>query len=99
MMAKEVFRPHDVADSLETEEDIAMFLEAVMEEASDDPGFLVHALGIIARARHLNQFARDAGMSREALRRALAGEDTPSMDTVMKLAGALGLTLDVRSAV
>jgi probable addiction module antidote protein len=97
-MNAERFSMHDVADNLTTEEDIALFLEAVMEEAGDDPGFLVHALGIIARARHLNQLARDAGMSREALRQALSGEDKPSMDTVAKLAAALGIKLDVRSA-
>jgi len=97
-MNAERFSMHDVADSLITEEDIALFLEAVMEEASDDPGFLVHVLGIIARARHMNQLARDVGMSREALRQALSGEAEASMDTVAKLAAALGITLDVRSA-
>ncbi len=97
-MTEVVFRRHDIADSLETEEDIQMFLEEVVNEGGDDPGFLVHALGIVARARHMNQLARDAGMSREALRQALSGEDEPSMDTVAKLAAALGIKLDVRSA-
>src|SRR5690625_7466661 len=82
----EKFSHFDSADYLETSEDIALYLEACMEEGGDDPAFIAHALGVVARARNMSQLARDTGMSREGLYKALSGEGNPSFDTVLKVA-------------
>jgi|SRR5699024_4506347 len=89
----EKFSHFDSADYLETSEDIALYLEACMEEGGDDPAFIAHALGVVARARNMSQLARDTGMSREGLYKALSGEGNPSFDTVLKVARAMGLKL------
>lgn len=78
------------AEHLKTEEDIAAYLNAAMEEASEDPAVLGHALGIAARAHNISQLARDAGMTRAGLYRALSKEGNPSFATVAKVARALG---------
>ena len=49
----------DSAEYLKTEEDIRLYLEACLEEAGDDPAFIVHALGMIARARNMSQLAKE----------------------------------------
>ncbi len=97
MAENETFSRYDTADYLKTEEDIAAYLEAVMEEGGDDPAFVARALGIVARARNMAQLARDTGLSREGLYKALSGEGNPSFATVMKVARALGLRLSFRS--
>jgi probable addiction module antidote protein len=97
-MAEETFSRFDAADYLETEADIAAYLEAVMEEAGDDPAVIARALGVVARARNLSRLARDVGMSREGLYKALSGEGNPSFATVMKVAHALGLRMSFRPA-
>lgn len=89
---------YDTADYLKDEEDIALYLEAVMEEAGDDPAFIVKALGTIARARNMSKLARDTGLSREGLYKALSGEGNPSFDTVLKVAKALNLRLSLQPA-
>lgn len=90
-MTKEQFSRYDSADYLETEDDIAAYLEAVMLEGGDDPDYVTRALGTIARARNISQLARDTGMSREGIYKALSGEGNPSFATVSKIARALGL--------
>jgi len=97
-MAPVTFSRYDSADYLRTEDDIAAYLEAVMEEAGDDPATIAHALGVVARARNMSQLARDVGMSREGLYKALSGEGNPSFATVMKVSHALGLRLSIRPA-
>lgn len=92
------FSRFDPADYLKTEEDIALYLEAVMEEAGDDPAFIVKALGTVARARNMSQLARDAGLSREGLYKALSGEGNPSFATVLKVAKALDLKITLQAA-
>ncbi len=82
---------YDSADYLETEEDIAAYLDAVMEESGDDPAVIMRALGVIARARNFSQLARDADISREGLYKALSEDGNPSFITVAKIAMALGL--------
>jgi probable addiction module antidote protein len=94
----EKFYPYDSAMHLETEEDIADYMEAVMEEAGDDPGFIAHALGIVARARNMSQLARDAGITREGLYKAFSADGNPSFATVAKVAGALGLRMSFKAA-
>jgi len=88
----------DAADYLKTEEDIAFYMEAVMEEAGDDPAFIIKALGAVARARNMTKLAQDAGMSREGLYKALSGDGNPSLATVLKVAKALNLKLTLQAA-
>ena len=95
--AKVTYSRYDTADYLRTEEDIALYMEAVMEEGGDDANFIAHALGDVARARNMSQLAREVGMTREGLYRALSSEGNPSFDTIMKVAKALGLQLGFQS--
>ncbi|MFC4252086.1 addiction module antidote protein [Sinimarinibacterium flocculans] len=97
-MVKETFSRYDSADYLKTEEDIVAYLDAVMEEGGDDPAYIAHALGVIARARNMSQLARDTGLTREGLYKALSGEGNPSFATVLKVARALGLKLKLAPA-
>ena len=83
----------DVAEHLRTTEDMAAYLEACFEEAQGDATFIAKALGDIARAKGMAQVARDAGLSRESLYKALSGERSPGFDTILRVIGALGLTL------
>lgn len=92
-MSDEAFAPFDSADYLNTFEDVAAYLEAVLEDSGDDPAVIAAALGAIARSRNLSQIARDAGMSREGLYKALSADGNPTLATVMKVAHALGLRL------
>jgi probable addiction module antidote protein len=93
---QETFSRYDSADYLKTEEDITAYMEAVMEEGGDDPAFVAQALGAVARARNMSQLARDTGMTREGLYKALSGQGNPSFATVMKVAQALGLKLSFK---
>jgi probable addiction module antidote protein len=95
---RETFSRYDTADYLKTEEDIALYMEAVMEEGGDDANFIAHALGDVARARNMSQLARDTGMTREGLYKALSSEGNPSFATVLKVVRALGLELRFRKA-
>lgn len=85
--------PYDSADYLQSEEDMAAYLQAMMEEGADDPACLARALGVVARARNMSQLARDTGLTREGLRKALAPDGNPSYATVAKVAKALGFRL------
>ncbi len=82
--------PWDSADYLKSEADISAYLTACFEEAGDDPAFLTHALGVAARARNMSQLARDSGLTREGLYKALSAEGNPSFSTVLKVADAMG---------
>lgn len=84
---------YDVAEHLRTPEEMAAYLEACLEEANGDAAFIAKALGDIARAKGMSQVARDAGLSRESLYKALSGERVPSFDTILKIISALGLKL------
>ncbi|MDY0220533.1 MAG: putative addiction module antidote protein [Desulfobacterium sp.] len=86
----------DSAEHLETEEDIKLYLEACLEEAGDDPAFIVHALGVVARAKNMSQLARETGLSREGLYKALSPGGNPTFSTVAKVAKALGYQLTVQ---
>jgi len=92
-MEKIKTRPWDSAEHLKTEDDIVEYFEACLLEGGDDPAFIAHALGVIARARGMAQVARDAGMSREGLYKALSIEGNPSFGTILKVIKALGLQL------
>ncbi len=82
--------PWDSAEYLKSEADITAYLDACFEEAGDDPAFLTHALGVAARARNMSQLARDSGLTREGLYKALSAEGNPSFGTVLKVADAMG---------
>ena len=84
---------YDVAEHLRTPEEMAAYLEACLEEAQDDAAFIAKALGDIARAKGMTQVARDAGLSRESLYKALSGERSPDFDTILKVVNALGIRL------
>ncbi len=92
-MTKTLTRRYDVAEHLRTPEEMAAYLEACLEEAKGDAAFIAKALGDIARAKGMAQVARDAGLSREILYKALSGERSPGFDTILKVMGALGLEL------
>ena len=72
---------------------MAAYLEACIEEANGDSAFIAKALGDIARAQGMTDIARQSGLSRESLYKALSGERSPSFDTVLKVISALGLKL------
>jgi probable addiction module antidote protein len=93
MMSKTTTTRYDVAEHLRTSEEMAAYLEACLEEADGDAAFIAKALGDIARAKGMAQVAKDAGLSRESLYKALSGERSPDFDTILKVIGALGLKL------
>lgn len=97
-MAKTTTSRYDVAEHLRTPEEMAAYLEACFEEAPGDAAFIAKALGDIARAQGMSQVARDAGLSRESLYKALSGERAPSFDTILKVMAALGLKLHAEAA-
>jgi probable addiction module antidote protein len=97
-MTEETFSRYDTADYLKSDADIAAYLEAVIEEGGDDPALIAHALGVIARARNMSQLARDTGLSREGLYKALSAEGNPSFATILKVANSLGLKLTFQTA-
>ncbi len=84
------------AEYLKTNKDIQLYLEAGLEEAGDDPAFIVHALGVVARAKNMSQLARDTGLTREGIYKALSPEGNPTFATVAKIAKALGFQLTVQ---
>jgi probable addiction module antidote protein len=92
-MSRTKTAPYDVAEHLRTPEEMAAYLEACLDEADGDAAFVAKALGDIARAKGMTQVARDAGLSRESLYKALSGDRSPGFDTVLKVLGALGLRL------
>jgi probable addiction module antidote protein len=93
----ETFDRFDVADYLVDIEAAAAYLEAALEEAGDDPAFIAHALGDIARSGNLSELARRVGVSREGLYKSLSSDGNPSFATIMKVAKALGLKLHFES--
>jgi probable addiction module antidote protein len=85
--------PWDSAQLLETKEDIADYLEAVLEDG--DPALVTHALGAIARAKGMTEIGRTTGLGRESLYKALSAQGNPEFATVLKVIHALGLKLKV----
>lgn len=100
-MAKQVEKtkvaPYDSADYLNSEEDIAQYLEAFLADGLDHDSIL-HALGVVARARGMMGIAKATGMTRSGLYKALSEEGNPSFDTVLKIIKALGITLSAHAA-
>jgi probable addiction module antidote protein len=90
-MTKTKTRVWDPAEHLVTEENMAAYLEAALQEG--DSVLIAAALGDIARAKGMSQIARDAGLGRENLYKALSAEGNPEFATIMKVIAALGLQL------
>jgi probable addiction module antidote protein len=97
MTLREQTLPWDAAEHLETEADMAAYFEAALELG--DPAVVVAALGDIARAKGMSQIARETGLARENLYKALSPEGNPEFATVLKVVKALGLRLHAGSAV
>ena len=86
----------DVAEHLKTEEDMAAYLEAALEDG--DPKLVSAALGDIARAKGMTQIARETGLGRESLYKTLSPEGNPELATLLKVIHALGLRLHATAA-
>lgn len=97
-MPKTKMTRYDVAEHLRTPKEMAAYLEACLEEADGDAAFIAKALGDIARAKGMAQVARDAGVSRESLYKALSGERSPDFETILKVVNALGMRLHAKAA-
>ena len=97
-MRKTVTKLYDVAEHLRTPAEMAAYLEAAFEEADGDASFVAKALGDIARAKGMSRVARDAGLSRESLYKALSGGRSPGFDTILRVMKALDLRLHAGAA-
>lgn len=89
---------YDTAEYLKSGDDIQAYLDAVLDECDEDPAYIIQALGIIARAKNMSRLARDTGLSREGLYKALSEEGNPTFATVTKIAKALGLKIRIQAA-
>tara|TARA_Y100001937_G_C6897050_1_gene231636 strand:- start:242 stop:535 length:294 start_codon:yes stop_codon:yes gene_type:complete len=89
---------YDVAEHLRTSEEMAAYLEASIAECDGDASFVAKALGDIARAKGMTELARDTGLGRESLYKALSADGNPQLSTVLKVAKALGLEFSVKPA-
>jgi probable addiction module antidote protein len=92
--AKVKTRLYDSAEYLDTPEAIAEYLTEALEDG--DPSFISKAIGTAARARGMSEVAREAGVSRENLYRALSGDTKPEFDTIRRVLDALGVRLEVK---
>ena len=92
-MNKVNLTPWDSAEYLNSDEDIALYLDACMEDDPGDGSLIRTALGNIARAKGMSQLARDTGLARENLYKALSEEGNPEFTTILKVVHALGLKL------
>lgn len=85
----------DTADHLKTDEDMIAYLDAALEDG--DPSLIVAVLGDIARAKGMTQIARDTGLGRESLYKALSPTGNPEFATILKVVQALGLQFHVQT--
>ena len=95
-MRKTKTRHYDVAEQLDSPEEIAAYIEAALEDG--DPRVIAHALGTVARARGMSDIARKTGLGRESLYKALSPDGNPSLATVLKVVRALGVRLNAEPA-
>jgi probable addiction module antidote protein len=94
-MAKTKTRPWDPAEHLETEKDMAAYLEAALQDG--DASLVAAALGDIARAKGMTEIARETGLGRESLYKALSADGNPGLATVLRVVRALGLQLHAKA--
>jgi len=85
----------DVAEQLDTEEEMQLYLEACAEEDDGDGVMIRHALANIARAKNMSELAKKTGVSRKGLYKALSEDGNPSFALILKLTRALGLHLKI----
>ena len=97
-MGKIQLKQWDSAEHLKTEEDMAQYLDACLQEAGSDAAFLAKALGNIARAKGMSQLSRDTGLGCESLYKALSGEGNPSFVTILKVTNAPDIRLHAQAA-
>jgi probable addiction module antidote protein len=90
-MTKAGTKPFDPAEYLDDPDAIAAYMSEALE--SEDPAFIADALGVVARAKGMSEVARQAGVSRESLYRALSADGNPEFATVLRVVRALGLRL------
>jgi probable addiction module antidote protein len=90
------FTPFDAADYLDNEETIAAYLTAALED--ENPDMFLVAVKDVARARGMTQLAKDTGLGRESLYKALAPGAKPRYDTLLKVLRALGVSLQVKTS-
>lgn len=95
-MPRTVTTPWDPAKHLETEADMVAYLESALEE--NDPSLVAAVLGDIARAKGMSEVAREAGLGRESLYKALSPNGNPEFATILKVVSALGLRLHAAPA-
>jgi probable addiction module antidote protein len=95
-MAKAKTKRWDPAEHLATEEDMAAYLDAALDDG--DPALIAAAVGDIARAQGMSQIARKTGLGRESLYKALSPDGNPEFSTVLKVVRTLGLRLHATSA-
>lgn len=88
-------KEYDIAEHLNSEEEIQLYLNEILEEG--DPTLVLSALGDIAKARNMSQLAKEVGMSREGLYKALSGQGNPTFNTIIKIVNSLGLKLQFKS--
>jgi probable addiction module antidote protein len=94
----EKFSRWDAADDLESDDDIEAYFAICVEEDPGDGSMIRRGLGTIARVRSMTQLARDTGLARESLYKALSAEGNPEFATIMKVIKALGLSLSASRA-
>jgi len=92
-MKAETLTPWEMAENMKTEEDYVTYLETALEEG--DPAFISAVLGDIARSKGMTQMAKETGLARESLYRALSAHGNPSFATVVKVINALGLKIHI----
>ena len=85
--------PWDSAEHLRSDEDRVAYLNAALDEAGDDPTFIAQVLGDIARSHGIESVARETGLSRQGLYKALSAEGNPELSTILKVLRALGMKL------
>lgn len=88
----------NIQDHLTTEEERQAYLNAALDEAGDDPVYIAHVLGDIARAYGMSKLAQETGLTREGLYKSFGKQGNPSFVTVSKVASAMGLTLSFKPA-
>jgi probable addiction module antidote protein len=93
MMAEKI-APYDPAEDLSSDEAIAIFMAEAFE--TDDPAYIAHALGVVARAKGMTQIAKDTGLSREQLYRSFSENGNPTLKTTMAVMKSLGVGLTAK---
>ncbi|MFL1475211.1 addiction module antidote protein [Acinetobacter baumannii] len=88
----------NIQDHLKTEEERQAYLEAALEEAGDDPLYIAHVLGDIAKSYGMTKLAQETGLTRVGLYKSFGKQGNPSFVTVSKVASAMGLKLTFEHA-